>query len=217
MDENGQRPANIPSLSRFRRTCPTGHEPLETERDWHASQALSPLSKTTPIPMNTNPHTEIAPKEDIVAVLHDLIEISRDGEEGFKQAADHARSSKLKQVFADYSRQRHQFVTELQQLERRFGETEVDESGSATGTLHRAWINLRTAISSRNDQAILDEAERGEDAAKAAFTEAQKQCTDAMPVDVRTAINAQFVQVRQAHDEVRRLRDCGEFRDQPGA
>ena len=157
--------------------------------------------------------SDIKPKEDIIAVLHDLIEISRDGEEGFKQAAENARSTKLKQVFADYSRQRHQFVSELQQLERRFGESDVDESGSATGGLHRAWINLRTALSSQDDQAILDEAERGEDAAKAAFEKAQREEAD-LPVDVRSAINAQAAQVRQAHDEVKRLRDSGYYRQE---
>lgn len=117
--------------------------------------------------MNSN--QDIKPIEDILSLLHNLIGISRDGEEGFKQAAEHARAEKLKQVFANYSHQRHEFVTQLQELERRFGESEVDGNGSAAGSLHRAWIGLRTALTSNDDQALLEEAERGEDAAKAAF------------------------------------------------
>jgi uncharacterized protein (TIGR02284 family) len=154
---------------------------------------------------------DIKPIEDILSLLHNLIAISRDGEEGFKQAAEHARSEKLKQVFATYSRQRHDFVAQLQQLERRFGENKVDESSSATGGLHRAWIGIRTALTSEDDQALLEEAERGEDAAKAAFQEAQRDFAQ-LPVDVRSTIAAQSAQVRQAHDDVRNMRDSGLFK-----
>ena len=154
---------------------------------------------------------DIKPIEDILSLLHNLIGISRDGEEGFKQAAKHARSEKLKQVFSTYSRQRHDFVAQLQQLERRFGETKVDEGGSTTGSLHRAWIGLRTALTSEDDQALLEEAERGEDAAKAAFQEAQRDFAE-LPVDVRSTIAAQSAQVRQAHDDVRKMRDSGLFK-----
>ncbi|WP_050028480.1 PA2169 family four-helix-bundle protein [Verrucomicrobium sp. BvORR034] len=159
--------------------------------------------------MNSN--QDIKPIEDILSLLHNLIGVSRDGEEGFKQAAEHARAEKLKQVFANYSHQRHDFVTQLQELERRFGETDVDEKGSATGGLHRAWIGLRTALTSNDDQALLEEAERGEDAAKAAFEDAQRDFAE-LPVDVRSAIAAQSAQVRQAHDEVKKLRDSGLYK-----
>lgn len=158
-----------------------------------------------------NPHPQPPSKEDTLHLLRNLIQISRDGEEGFKQAAEHARAEKLKQVFAEYSKQRHDFVSQLQHLEQQLGESEVDRHGSPTGSLHRAWIGLRTALTSQDDQALLEEAERGEDAAKAAYQEAQKSAHE-LPVDVRSAITAQAAQVRQAHDQVRNLRDSGLYK-----
>ena len=37
-------------------------------------------------------------KDDVIATLNDLIETSRDGEEGFRTCADGVKSSQLKQM-----------------------------------------------------------------------------------------------------------------------
>ncbi|PYI70057.1 MAG: aldehyde dehydrogenase, partial [Verrucomicrobia bacterium] len=79
-------------------------------------------------------------------VLNNLIETLKDGQEGFKQAAESVRNPALKALFSDYSQQRSRFATELQSEGRRHGETEPETSSSATGALHRGWINLKSAI-----------------------------------------------------------------------
>src|SRR5205823_9761168 len=70
-------------------------------------------------------------------VIDNLIETLKDGQEGFKQAAESVRNPALKALFSDYSQQRSRFATELQSEGRRHGETEPETSSSATGALHR--------------------------------------------------------------------------------
>jgi len=100
-------------------------------------------------------------------VLNNLIETLKDGQEGFKQAAEGISDPKLKSLFRDYSQQRSRFATALQSEARRHGETEPETSSSATGALHRGWINLKSAITGGDEHAILAECERGEDSAVA--------------------------------------------------
>jgi uncharacterized protein (TIGR02284 family) len=65
-------------------------------------------------------------------------------------------------------------------------------------------MNLKEAFSSRDDKAILEECERGEDYAKKAFTEA---LDEPLPENVRTVVQRMASEVKMAHDRVRGLRD----------
>lgn len=98
-------------------------------------------------------------------VIDELIETLKDGQQGFKEAAESVKDPQLKSLFNDYSRQRARFVVELRSKAQNPDERESDVSGSATGALHRGWINLKSALSSGDDHAILAECERGEDSA----------------------------------------------------
>jgi len=98
-------------------------------------------------------------------VIDNLIETLKDGQEGFKQAAESVRNPALKALFSGYSDQRSRFATVLQSEARRQGETEPETTSSATGALHRGWINLKSAVTGGDEHAILAECERGEDSA----------------------------------------------------
>ena len=102
--------------------------------------------------------------------------------------------------------ERGRFVDELQHLVRSVGE-DVEQSGSAAGTIHRAWIDLKSAISSGSEHAILAECERGEDSAIAEYREAVEHD---LPGKIHAVVLQQYVAVQQAHDRVRDLRDSYE-------
>ncbi|MBO0694578.1 MAG: DUF2383 domain-containing protein, partial [Verrucomicrobia bacterium] len=53
-------------------------------------------------------------EKEIISVIDELIETLKDGQEGFKQAADGVKDLQLKSIFEEYSRQRSRFATELQ-------------------------------------------------------------------------------------------------------
>jgi uncharacterized protein (TIGR02284 family) len=141
--------------------------------------------------------------DNAISVLNNLIETCKDGELGFKTAAEGLKSADLKAKFLEYSRQRGEMVRELQNQVRQLG-GDPEKSGSMSGSLHRGWLDIKSAITGKDDHAIVAEAERGEDVAKAAFENALKET---LPGTAQAVVQQQAAKVRQAHDAVRDLRD----------
>ncbi len=141
--------------------------------------------------------------QEVVSTLDGLIETCRDGEIGYRDAADGTSDIELKALFEQYSQQRTHDINELQTEVKNFG-GDPQKGGSLAGAVHRGWLNLRAAITNRNDAAILDECERGEDIAVNAYEDALK---NVLPAAVRDLVQRQYTGVKQAHDHIRGLRD----------
>ena len=138
-----------------------------------------------------------------ISVLNNLIETCKDGELGFKTAAEGLKAPDIKAKFLEYSRQRNEMVRELQAEVRRLG-GDPEKSGSVSGSLHRGWLDIKSAITGKDDHAIVAEAERGEDVAKSTFESALKET---LPASALTLVQQQAAIVRQTHDRVREIRD----------
>lgn len=143
--------------------------------------------------------------KEIISTLDELIETLKDGQQGFKQAADGVSDPKLKSLFRDYSEQRSRFVTALQTEARKFGEDKPEDDSSAAGALHRGWINLKSAVTGGDEHAILAECERGEDSAVEKF---QKAVEDDLPPALQEIVSRQYEEIKAAHDQIRDLRDA---------
>ena len=109
-----------------------------------------------------------------------------------------------KSVFYEFGRQRTQFVGELQGLVRELG-GDPEDTGSVSATLHRGWINIKAVLTGKDEAAILNEAERGEDIAKNAY---EKATAMSLPANVSSVIQKQYAEVKMAHDKIRDLRDA---------
>ena len=132
---------------------------------------------------------------EVISMLNNLIETCRDGQEGFRTAAEGVRSAELRELFHDYAHQRAGFAGELQDEVRRLG-GEAEETGSLVASLHRGWMGLRAALEGGDDRAIVSECERGEDVA----LETYRSALDLdMPANVRAMVERQFAEVREAH------------------
>jgi len=143
--------------------------------------------------------------KEAISTLNSLIETLKDGQEGFRQAAEGVKDSQLKSLFNELSMQRSKFAGELQSEVIQLGEPEPETTSSTAGALHRAWINMKSAITSRDDHAILAECERGEDSAVAEY----KKAMDAeLSSTLRDTISRQYTSVKAAHDQVKALRDA---------
>jgi uncharacterized protein (TIGR02284 family) len=140
---------------------------------------------------------------DAVSTLNSLIETCKDGEKGFKEAAEGLKSADIKAKFLEYSRERAQMAAELQTEVRSLG-GDPDKGGSMSGSVHRGWMNLKAAMTGQDDHAIVSEAERGEDVAKEAYESALKAT---LPPSAQTLVQQQAAKVRRVHDAVRDLRD----------
>jgi uncharacterized protein (TIGR02284 family) len=138
-----------------------------------------------------------------VSTLNDLIETSRNGEKGFRLAAEHAHDTLLKSLLQRFADDCGRAARELQQCVVQAG-GKPEEGGTAAGVAHRAWLNLKTAITTNDDAAILEECERGEDHAKAIYKKALKE---GLPSDVQPLVERQYQGTLQHHDRIKELRD----------
>jgi uncharacterized protein (TIGR02284 family) len=145
-------------------------------------------------------------QKEIISTINDLIETLKDGQEGFRQASEAVKDSKLKSLFSEYSLQRSKFAGELQNEAISLGDHNPEDSSSTAGAMHRTWINLKAAITSGDDHAVLAECERGEDSAVAEYKKAMED--EDLSAPVRETISRQFTDVKNAHDRIKALRDA---------
>jgi uncharacterized protein (TIGR02284 family) len=144
-----------------------------------------------------------ASRDEVIETLSDLLENARDGELAFQEAAEHTRTPSLSALFGRRADTCRQAAAELQgQIERLGGR--VDESGTVTGAAHRVWVHIRGLFGGASDETMLNECERGEDAAVARYRKALKQN---LPHDVHAMVQRQFEGALRNHDMIKAMRD----------
>lgn len=135
--------------------------------------------------------------------IQDLIKTLRDGEKGYKEAAEHAKASDLKSRFLQISSERGRFAEQLQPEASKAGAEIKKDEGHVAGAIHRAWIDIKESLGG-GDQAILDWLEQGEDVAKAKFEAALKSD---LPPTALTIVREQFQSIVRDHDAMKAMRD----------
>jgi uncharacterized protein (TIGR02284 family) len=136
-----------------------------------------------------------------IAILNKLIDTCRDGQEGFLAAADRIPDGDLKALFNSYSRQRAQFLRELQEEVRRRG-GELETTGSHIGALRRGWIDMKAPAVGVGEEAIITECERGENAAVKSYQEA---IAAQLSGDLLARVQQHYTQIRESYDLIRAL------------
>jgi uncharacterized protein (TIGR02284 family) len=142
-------------------------------------------------------------RDDLIDALQDLVECCKDGEYGFRTSAEQASSGELKSLCMQRAEDCRRGADELNEQIRSLG-GKAEDSGSALGAVHRGWVSVKSAMSTQDDKAILEECERGEDNAVARYRKAMKQ---QLPEPVRHIVERQAQAVQRNHDEIKRLRD----------
>lgn len=142
---------------------------------------------------------------DSITCLNKLVETSKDGEFGFRDAAQHAVSPDLQQIFRRHADECRVGATELQALVVQLGGS-AEEGGTVAGAAHRSWMTVKGTLAGYTDLAILEECERGEDKAMSEYREALDETT--LPAAARVVVERQYEGVKRNHAEVRGLRDA---------
>jgi uncharacterized protein (TIGR02284 family) len=135
--------------------------------------------------------TESSPR----AILNGLIETCKDGERGFLHAAELVSDPALKTFFLEIAGRRSSFATQLLPHAQRLGGADTAD-GTAGATLHRKWMDVRSAFSFNDDQAAVAEAARGDSITVLAFKNAVE---GALPATVRDLVERGYDEARASH------------------
>jgi uncharacterized protein (TIGR02284 family) len=142
-------------------------------------------------------------QDNIISTLNDLIEVSRDGEEGFRTSAEHANNAQLKSMFANHADGCASAIRELQNAVQAQG-GDPSSTGTISGALHRRWVDIKSLVTGQDDEAILTEVERGEDVAVSTY---KKAVTQGLPSEIQNIVERQYQNVLRNHDQVKQLRN----------
>ncbi|RYF41591.1 MAG: PA2169 family four-helix-bundle protein [Comamonadaceae bacterium] len=141
--------------------------------------------------------------DDVIEVLDDLAECSKDGEYGFRACAEQAERQDLKSMFLQRADDCRAAAQELYGQIRSLG-GKPDDGGTTAGALHRGWVAVKATLSTYDDKAVLEECERGEDSALAQYRKALKEN---LPSAIRQIVERQAQGVQRNHDQIKALRD----------
>jgi uncharacterized protein (TIGR02284 family) len=141
----------------------------------------------------------------VVSVLNDQIETCKDGANGFRTAAAAVQNADAKTLFASRVPTIEGAATELQALVRRLG-GDAETTGTVAAAVHRGWIDLKAAVTGKNEAAIITECERGEQLAVKNYEDALKK---GLPADVAAVVERQH---RGAVQNLERVRALGQVK-----
>jgi len=144
----------------------------------------------------------VGTNDDTISTLNNLVETCKDGENGYRTAADGVKNSELTTLFNTYAQQRARFASELQAEVRRLG-GDPEQTGSVAASLHRGWINIKSVVTGADEAAVIAECESGEDSAVANYQGALKAN---LPADAQSVVQRQYTEVKEAHDKIRDMK-----------
>jgi uncharacterized protein (TIGR02284 family) len=145
--------------------------------------------------------------EKTTDVLNDLVKINNDRVAGFENASENLEndSEGLRPVFNKLAGESRDYAAELSAKAREFN-GEAEEGTSVSGTLHRAWIDVKATFTGHDLESILNECERGEDAIKSAYKSALEDSGE-LPFEVVEMITRQQQGIIEGHNLIKSLRD----------
>ncbi|SEJ37705.1 conserved hypothetical protein [Dyadobacter sp. SG02] len=143
--------------------------------------------------------------DNVSGIIGELIEINNDRVAGFEKAIEDIEDENidLKTIFEEYAQQSRKYVQELSAIAGTAPHLEEDKSVS--GTLHRAWIDIKSLFGGSDRASILSEAERGEDAIKKAYQDALSN--NELGMQALEIVRGQAQGIYAAHDRIKALRD----------
>ncbi len=136
--------------------------------------------------------------EHDIKVLNTLIATTLDSMKGYRDACEDGDGTH-RQLFTEMAAERSQVASELQAHVRQHGGDAEDDSSTA-GAIHRGFMNLKDAVTGKDEKAIINEVERGEDYIKGKYETALED--DKLSPDCRQVIERAYQSVRKGHDRV---------------
>lgn len=149
-------------------------------------------------------------QNETIGVLNDLIQINNDRVEGYQKALTETKDTDvdLRAMFKQMADQSMKYVNELTQEVARLG-GDATTSTTLSGKVYRVWMDLKSAVTGKSRQTVLDNCEFGEDVAQKAYDTALES-DSYMTTEIRQLIANQKSSLKASHDLVRNFRDMQE-------
>ncbi len=138
-----------------------------------------------------------------IRTLNGLIKTTIDSVDGYRAAAEDSEAGRFASLFNERANERATVAEKLKSEVARLGGNPEDD-GSLLAGAHRAFMGLKEIVTGKDEQAIVNEVERGEDVIKARYEKAMAD-EDVSPT-VKTLIADCYTSVKQGHDQMRDLK-----------
>jgi uncharacterized protein (TIGR02284 family) len=142
--------------------------------------------------------------EKIVDLLNQLVQINNDRIEGYERAAKETTDLELKSLFTSMASNSRLLKSELSSEVTNRGEKPT-ESTTNSGKVFRVWMDFKASLTGKDQKAILNSCEFGEDSALETYDSVLK--SDDLPQNLKQLIINQRDKLQKDHDHVRELRD----------
>ena len=138
-----------------------------------------------------------------ISTLNTLTATLIDSVTGYEDAATNADGNRFQEIFRTRAHERNRLVDDLRAEVRRLGGNPEDD-GSFLGKTHQRFLDLKAAVTGRDDQAVINEVERGEDYLKEKFESALNG--DTLSGDSRSVVERVYQSVRSGHDQISQIK-----------
>ena len=138
-----------------------------------------------------------------ISTLNTLITTTIDSITGYENSAKDIDNQRFAEIFRQRANERQQVVEDLRNEVRRLG-GDPEDSGSFMGKTHQRFEDLKAAITGQDEQAVINEVERGEDYLKEKYEAALN--SDALSGESRSVVERCYQSVRSGHDQMSQLK-----------
>src|SRR6476661_1281205 len=104
----------------------------------------------------------MAEHSNTISTLNTLIATTIDSINGYEDSAQNIDNERFREIFRQRASERQEVVEQLRAEVRRL-DGHPDDEGSSLGQTHQRIEDLKPAITGRDEKAIINEVERGED------------------------------------------------------
>ena len=143
--------------------------------------------------------------KEIVDDLNDLVKINNDRIQGYEKAIEDTQDSDLDDLFRHYVIQSQNFRSQLADHIVRIDGLAVSDATSSdvSSKIHRAWIDIKSALTGKDRDTVLSSVEFGDNAAVEAYQSAIEK--DHIPAYIKEVLQKQLGELQESLTKVKGL------------
>ena len=138
-----------------------------------------------------------------ISTLNTLIATTIDSINGYEDSAQNIDNERFREIFRQRASERQEVVEQLRAEVRRLDGNPEDD-GSFLGKTHQRFEDLKAAITGRDEKAIINEVERGEDYLKEKW-QAALQSGD-LNGETHDLVERCYPSIKSGHDQMSHLK-----------